>query len=148
MNDNITESIIIRKANRLLIIRNIFLLALILIHFSIYFNFMSELLMIKGIIMAVCGALWLLFFIRYIVLIRKAVQDPYLKSAFQDEFFKTVKLKSGYHGFVGMLSAAAVLVIIGLISGQQEIPMLVPCEIILFSGILTSDISKIIQSRG
>ncbi len=143
-----TENLLIKKANRWLVIRNAFLLGLILLHFSIYFEIGSDFTLIKIGIISVCTALWLFVYIKYVVMALKASKNTYLKNAFRDEYFYMIKIKSGYHGFVAMLIVIIALILLGLMLDLGHVSMVIPSEIVLYSGILVSDISKIVQSRG
>ncbi len=151
MDNNISENNVIQKTGRFLLLRDLLLFLLILAHAGLYYEVLPDAVNYIYIFIAVIGVLILLLYLGLIMYARKAGKNEYLKNAFKDELFETIKIKSYYHGFIGMVSVIVLLVLINMISvalGEAiEIPMIFTCEVLLLSGIIVSDISKMCQSR-
>lgn len=151
MDNNFTENNVIQSTSRFLLLRDLLLFLLILAHAGLHYKVLPDAVDYIYIFIAVIGVLILLLYLRLIMYASKAGKNEYLKNAFKDELFETIKIKSYYHGFIGMVCVIVLLVLIYMISAALgeaiEIPMVFTCEALLLTGIIVSDISKIRQSR-
>ncbi len=152
MDNHITENNIIQNTGRFLLLRDVLLFLLILAHAGLYYNLLADAENYIYIFIAAIAVLIMLLYLRLIMYARNAGKNDYLKNAFKDELFEMIKMKSYYHGFIGMVSVILMFILINVISGSFgeaiEIPMVFTCEALLLTGIIVSDISKIRQSRG
>lgn len=146
------ENVIIKRTAWYLISRDMFLLFLIVIRMLICYGTLNPGDPILIILLIATAIPFVFFCIRLITLALKAKQNQYVSDAFKDEYFRQIKLKSGYNAFLCMLIVSvAALVANGIMNLQ---PACIPfpatgiCEIIIFSGVVTSDITKILMSRG
>jgi hypothetical protein len=138
-----------KKTSIHLVTRDLWLIFLILTHISLYYG-LSYWIKVMAIIPAVVsGLIWLVVYINLLGLARKASRDTYLKKAFGDEFLKNILNVSGHHGFIGMAVAAVIFLFLNLILNvigiYPDIPMMITSELLILAGIITSDLSKIIQ---
>lgn len=146
------EKKVIKRTFGYLISRDIWLILLFCTHLLIYFNSSSG---IKPVIISALGVatiIWIIFYSRLMIIVIRPRKDRYLKEAFKDEFFINIKLKAGFNAFIGMIVMSLMLIttaiLLDTLSIIVSIPLYFACELIILSGVMVDDISKIIMSRG
>lgn len=133
------------------LLRDALLLFLIFTHTIITYELIAKLQSAILFVVGFLSVVWLGYYMRSVWMYLKAKKDPYLKEAINDEYIKEIVFKSSYHGYASMVVTSSILIAISLLLSHLPtrivIPYYIACEIILFSGIVTSDISKMIQVR-
>ncbi len=146
------EKTVLRRTTGYLIARDVFLVILIGGHISAYNQFMRQMnIVILSILLA--GALiWIFFFTNLLKIVSIARKDQSLVTAFGDEYFASMKTKAGYNGYRMMLLCCLIFIIGSIIlhalSIEVNFPVYFPCEIILLTGVITDDTTKILLSKG
>lgn len=127
-----TEKHVIKSAARLLVVRNLLFLILIAFHLIISLVLIPNLESYTFYTALTCGVLLIIAYIWHLFITFKASKNEYIRQAFQDEYFKMIKTKSGYYGFSAMVVMSILLILLELIFHFQTVSILVPSEIILF----------------
>lgn len=146
------EKKVVRRAVAYLISRDVLLFILVFSHTVISTNILTAVHPAIPAALGICAVLWILFFSRLIRLAFKLRKDEYINAAFNDEYFSNAKLKAGFNAYTsmvitGVLIAAASLIFEAASSGIM-IPVYIACEIIILSGVITDDITKMLSVRG
>ncbi len=135
-----------------LVSRDVLLFLLVFSHTVISTNIFASVHPVIPAALVICAILWILFFSRLMGLVFKLRKDAYISTAFNDEYFINTKLKSGYNAYTSMVITAVLIAAVSLIfeaaSSAITIPVYITCEIIILSGIITDDITKMLSVRG
>lgn len=146
------EEKVLRRTVAYLVSRDVLLLILVFSHTVISINLLTAVQPVIPTVLGVCAVLWILFFTRLMELVFKLRKNSYINEAFKDEYFSNVKLKAGFNAYTsmvitGVVIAAAALILEAASSGFM-IPVYIACEIIVLSGVITDDITKMLSVRG
>lgn len=146
------ENTIIKHTFRYLIARDILFLLLVFIHTLIFYK-LIEFIKVPIIVLLGAGLLTSgLCFCNLMLTVYRTRKDSYLKQAFKDEFFISMRIKSGYHGYIAVIVTSIFFIVTSLLmdmlSTGIDIPIYLILELVILIGVVTDDMSKILQSRG
>jgi uncharacterized membrane protein len=146
------ENKVVRRTVAYLVSRDVLLFILVFSHTVISTNILTAVHPVIPAVLVICAVLWILFFTRLMGLVIKLRKDEYINSAFKDEYFSNAKLKAGFNAYTSMIIAGVLLAIASLIleaaSSGIMIPVYIACEIIILSGVIADDITKLLSVRG
>ncbi len=146
------ENKVVRRAVAYLVSRDVLLFILIFSHTVISTGILTAIHPAIPAALVICAILWVLFFSRLMGLVFKLRKDEYINAAFKDEYFSNVKLKSGCNAYTSMIITGVLIAAASLIfeasSSGIVIPVYIACEIIILSGVISDDITKMLSVRG
>lgn len=145
------EKKVFKRTVTYLLSRDVLLFLLIFSHTVLSINMLPDAHPVIPVILGICTLLWIIFFTRLMGLVFRLKKDAHYKNAFNDEYFSQTKLKAGFNAYTcmvitGVIMAAASIIIEASSSGIM-LPVYITCEIIILSGVITDDITKILSVR-
>lgn len=145
------EKNVIRRTVAYLMSRDVLLFLLVFSHTVIRINILTDVHPVIPIILGICAVLWLLFFTRLMELVFKLKKDAHYKNAFNDEYFSSTKLRAGYNAYTCMFITGVIIAAASIIfeasSSIVVLPVYIACEIIILSGVIADDITKMLSVR-
>lgn len=145
------EKKVFKRTVTYLLSRDVLLFLLVFSHTVLSINMLPDAHPVIPVILGICTLLWIIFFTRLMGLVFRLKKDAHYKNAFNDEYFSQAKLKAGFNAYTcmvitGVIMAAASIIIEASSSGIM-LPVYITCEIIILSGVITDDITKILSVR-
>ncbi len=146
------EKKVVGRTVAYLVSRDVLLFILVFSHTVISTNLLSDVHPVIPAALGICAVLWVLFLTRLMRLVFKLRKDDYINAAFKDEYFSNIKLKAGFNAYTSMIITGVLIAAVSLIfeaaSSGIMIPVYIACEIIILSGVIADDITKMLSVRG